>query len=425
MTSVPRSCRILLASVLVAAALAEPALAYVGPGAGLAAAGSLLVLAGTFLLAVGIILIWPFKAVIRVFALRGKSKAKVKRMIVIGLDGFDPGLAQRFAAEGRMPNFQKLAAEGCFRPLATACPSISPVAWSTYATGVDASRHNIYDFLTRDPCSYMPVLSSTDIHTVPRTLNLGLAKVPFGSRAVYRILQKSQPFWKLLGANHVWSSIIRVPITFPPQKFKNGTLLSGMCVPDLQGTQGSFSFYSTKDRPSGAHIGGQQFRVVRRGDVIESKLTGPTGKDKHPMKCPFTVELDEARRRARISVGKESVEVGLREYTPWLEIPFDGVGGIARFYIQTWDETDVEIYVTPINIDPESPAMPTQPSVRLLDLPREAARQVRDARPRRGHLGAERAGHRRGRLPHAVLADLRGAQEAALGCRSTRPSAAS
>ena len=35
---------------------------------------------------------------------------------------------------------------------------------------------------------------------MPRSINLGFAKVPFGSRAVYKILQKSQPFWKLLGA---------------------------------------------------------------------------------------------------------------------------------------------------------------------------------------------------------------------------------
>jgi predicted AlkP superfamily phosphohydrolase/phosphomutase len=338
--------------------MSPPALAYIGPGAGFAAAGSVLVLAGTFLLAFGIILIWPLKAVVKVFSLRGKRKAKIKRMIVIGLDGFDPGLAQKYAAEGRMPNFDKLAKKGCFSPLATAMPSISPVAWSTYATGVDASRHNIYDFLTRDPCSYMPVLSSTDTRTVPKTLNLGFAKVPFGQKAIYKILQRSQPFWKLLGQNHVWSSIIRVPITFPPQKFKNGTLLSGMCVPDLQGTQGSFSFYSTKQRPAGEHIGGQQYKVVRRGNVIESKITGPPGADKHPMKCPFTLELDDASKKAKLTVGKETVEIGPQEYTPWLEVPFDGVGGIARFYIQTWDETDVELYITPVNIDPESPAMP-------------------------------------------------------------------
>ena len=356
-----RKSRGLTRSLGVCAALvlaSQPALAYIGPGAGFAAAGSVLVLAGTFLLAFGIVLIWPLKAVVRLFTARGATKAKVKRMIVVGLDGFDPGLAQQYMDEGRMPNFKKLAEEGCFSPLQTAIPSISPVAWSTYATGVDASRHNIYDFLTRDPCSYMPVLSSTDTRSVPRTINLGFAKVPFGSRAIYKILQRSQPFWKLLGANRVWSSIIRVPITFPAQKFKNGTLLSGMCVPDLQGTQGSFSFYSTRERSGDAHIGGQQFKVQIRGGKVESALKGPTGKDGHAMKCPFTVELDETRRRVTFTIGSEREEVGPQEYTPWMTVPFEGVQGIARLYIQTWTPEAFEIYVTPINIDPDKPAMP-------------------------------------------------------------------
>ena len=156
---VPRPLRapfLALATVLAAAgpAAADPVLAYIGPGAGFAAAGSLLVLIGTFALALGIILLWPLKAIVRVLRPSGRGQSKVKRMIVIGLDGFDPGMARKYMDEGRMPNFTKLSEEGCFHPLQTACPSISPVAWSTYATGVDASRHNIYDFLTRDPCNY-------------------------------------------------------------------------------------------------------------------------------------------------------------------------------------------------------------------------------------------------------------------------------
>ena len=332
--------------------------AYIGPGAGFAAAGSLLVLASTFLLAFGIILIWPLKAIVRLFTLRGKARAKVKRFVVVGLDGFDPGLAQQYMDAGRMPNFKKLAESGHFSPLATACPSISPVAWSSFATGVDASRHNIYDFLTRDPCSYMPVLSSTDNTTIPRTLNLGFARVPFGQKAIWRSNQKSQPFWKLLGQANVWSSILRVPITFPPQPFKNGTLLAAMCVPDLQGTQGSFSFYSTKARPAGQHIGGQQYQVRRYGNVIESKLTGPPGPDRLPLKAPFKVELDDERQRATITIGGKSVEVGPREYTPWMVVPFGKITGIARLYVQTWQGQDVEIYCTPINIDPDKPVMP-------------------------------------------------------------------
>jgi predicted AlkP superfamily phosphohydrolase/phosphomutase len=339
-------------------ALTSPsALAYIGPGVGFAAAGSVLVLVGTFFLAIGVVMIWPLKAVVRLFVHRNKGAAKVKRVIVLGFDGFDPGLAQQYMAEGRLPNLKKLSEEGVFQELETACPSISPVAWSSYATGVDASRHNIYDFLTRDPCNYMPILSSAETGQIPRSLNLGFAKVPMGQKAFYRMLQKSQPFWKLLGASNVWSSIIRVPITFPPQKFKNGTLLAGMCVPDLQGTQGSFSFYSTKPRPADAHIGGQQYQIRRSGNVIESKLTGPTGADGHPMKCPFRVELDDQKRVAKITIGKETVEVGPKEYTPWMVVPFDGINGIARLYIQTWDE-HVEIYSTPININPEEPVMP-------------------------------------------------------------------
>ena len=347
----------LAAVALCSSASTAAPLAYIGPGVGFAAAGSVLVLVGTFFLAIGIVAIWPLKAVVRVFTKRPKGEAKAKRVVVLGLDGFDPGLARKFMDKGRMPNLKALADEGVFRDLQTACPSISPVAWSTYATGVDASRHNIYDFLTRDPCNYLPALSSSETGTLPRTLNLGFAKVPMGHKAFFRILQKSQPFWKLLGAANVWSSIIRVPITFPPQKFKNGTLLSGMCVPDIQGTQGSFSFYSTKARPAGQHIGGQQYQVRRSGNVIESKLTGPpdaTG----PMKSPFRVELDDATRKAKITVGDKTVTVGFQEYTPWMTVPFGKITGIARLYIQDWDEDGVGIYCTPINIDPESPVMP-------------------------------------------------------------------
>jgi predicted AlkP superfamily phosphohydrolase/phosphomutase len=353
----PRALLAAAALALCAPSASAAPLAYIGPGVGFAAVGATFVLIGTFFLAFGIVLIWPLKAAVR-FATRPKlGPQKFKRVIVIGFDGLDPELARKYMAEGRMPNLKALAGEGAFHPLETACPSISPVAWSTYATGVDASRHNIYDFLTRDPCSYMPVLSSAETKTLPKTLNLGFAKIPLGARGTYRSLQKSQPFWKILGDARVWSSIIRVPITFPPQPFKNGTLLSGMCVPDIQGTQGSFSFYSTKPRPKDAHIGGQQYQITRRGNAIESKLTGPAGAG-GPMKCPFKVVLDDAKKRARITIGDATVEVGPREYTPWMVVKFGKVAGIARLYVQTWDEKDFELYCTPIQIDPDAPVMP-------------------------------------------------------------------
>ncbi|MHC4892797.1 MAG: alkaline phosphatase family protein, partial [Planctomycetota bacterium] len=110
--------------------------------------------------------------------------------------------------------------------------------------------------------------------------------------------------------------------------------------------------------PSGQHIGGQQYQVRRSGNTIASNLTGPHGADGSRMKCPFTVELDDSARKAKVTVGDETHEVGFREYTPWMVCSFDGVQGIARFYIQDWDDEGVGIYVTPINIDPDKPAMP-------------------------------------------------------------------
>ena len=294
------------------------ALGYIGPGAGFAAAGTVLVLLGTMLLALGVILVWPLRAATSWLARGKRGPSQAKRLVILGLDGMDPGLAQQFMEEGRMPHLKALSQEGCFHPLGTSLPSISPVAWSSFATGVDASHHNIYDFLTRDPCSYQPVLSSTDTRTLPRHINLGLAKVPFGQRAVHRILQKSQPFWKLLGQGRVRSSILRVPITYPAQAFPNGTLLSGMCVPDMQGTQGSFSFYSTQvdaqvdpklDPASGSE--GQVFPITVENGRVRADLLGPPDKSGSPQRCGFVLHLDARTGKAKLELGRRNRCLGI------------------------------------------------------------------------------------------------------------------
>ncbi|MDJ0846941.1 MAG: alkaline phosphatase family protein, partial [Myxococcota bacterium] len=196
----------LLAASVIAAGEAQ---AYIGPGAGFVFGGAMLVLLATFALAFAIILTWPIRLVIRLITVGNPYKnAMAKRVVILGLDGMDPGLATKFMRDGRMPNFQKLADQGVFRPLDTSVPSMSPVAWSTFATGVDASQHCIYDFLTRDPCTYAPMLSSTDIRQAKKVLNIGRYVIPLG-KARMKLLQKSQHFWKLLGEKHIFSIIQR------------------------------------------------------------------------------------------------------------------------------------------------------------------------------------------------------------------------
>jgi predicted AlkP superfamily phosphohydrolase/phosphomutase len=68
----------------------------------------------------------------------------------------DPTLARKWMDEGKLPNLKKLADEGTFRTLASTQPSESPTAWSSFATGVNPGKHNIYDFLIRDFQTYAP-----------------------------------------------------------------------------------------------------------------------------------------------------------------------------------------------------------------------------------------------------------------------------
>jgi predicted AlkP superfamily phosphohydrolase/phosphomutase len=365
--------RLGFAAAVALALHASPAAAYIGPGAGFAVVGATLVLLTTLLLVVFTLLTWPFTLVYRALRVGNPYKhAMARRVVVLGLDGMDPGIALKLMREGRLPNFQKLAERGVFRPLDTSNPSISPVAWSTFSTGVDASRHAIYDFLTRDPCTYGPMLSSTDIRAAKRVANIGRYVVPLEKPRI-KLLQKSQAFWKLLGDRHIFSIIQRVPITFPPVPFR-GLLLSGMCVPDLRGSQGTFSFFSTKQDEHGhpTHTGGEQTVLRRQGDRMRTRLVGPDNsllRSGGRMTLPMTLTVGADRKSLHVEIeGSDAFELPLRAYSPWIRLVFRPalhvkVHGIARFYLNSLDP-EVELYVTPIHIDPEHPAMPiSHPSI--------------------------------------------------------------
>src|SRR5207245_11654086 len=85
---------------------------------------------------------------------------------------------ERLMKEGKLPNFSKLADMGCYRRLRTTFPSLSPTAWSSFATGTDPAKHNIFDFLSRDTRTYLPVLSSAHIGDVEKFLKIGTYRIP-------------------------------------------------------------------------------------------------------------------------------------------------------------------------------------------------------------------------------------------------------
>jgi hypothetical protein len=142
--------------------------AYIGPGAGFVLLTSFLVFFTTLLVAILSVLAWPFRALGRAVLRRHVPHTRIKRLVIVGLDGQDPNLTDRYVQEGLLPNFAKLSTTGCYRRLQTTFPAVSPVAWSSFSTGTSPARHNIFDFLDRDRRTYLPMLSSVRVGRVER-----------------------------------------------------------------------------------------------------------------------------------------------------------------------------------------------------------------------------------------------------------------
>src|SRR6202162_6562465 len=173
--------------------------AYAGPGAGFAVLSSFWTIFVAFLYSFYALGTRPIRQLLRMFRRRkAYGKAQIKRVIIVGFDGMDPVLAGRFMDEGKLPHLAKLRDQGTFRLLRTTFAAISPVAWSTFQTGVNPGNHNIYDFLARDLKNYLPYLSSAQISEPKRHLRVGKYSLPLGKSEV-KGLDRGTPFWHWLG----------------------------------------------------------------------------------------------------------------------------------------------------------------------------------------------------------------------------------
>ena len=341
--------------------------AYIGPGAGVALVGSLFAVLAALMSAVITMMTWPIRRIWR--AIRGQKAYKaalVKRVVVVGLDGLEPTLTEEFLEEGILPNLAKLREDGTYMRLGTTWPPLSPVAWSSFSTGTNPGKHNIFDFISRNPADYRPTISSVRLREPKRTLKLGNLVIPL-SKPEITSLRKSKPFWAVLGEAGIFSAVLRVPITFPPDKFK-GVQLSAMCVPDLRGTQGVFSYFveegdtgSTMD----GDVGGDRILVKRKGNVVESYLRGPINSlkaDRPEMRLPFKVRPGKNGKAAILTVNGQDVPLPLNKHSGWVRISFKAapgmkVRGICQFFLKRM-EAPFELYCTPVQIDPDKPVMP-------------------------------------------------------------------
>jgi predicted AlkP superfamily phosphohydrolase/phosphomutase len=288
-----------------------------------------------------------------------------KRVIVLGFDGMDYGLTHRLLSEGRLPNFERLAETGGFHALRTSVPPQSPVAWSNVITGLDAGGHGIYDFLHRDSLTLMPYLSTSRTEPVGRTVRLGRWQLPLSGGAV-ELLRHGTPFWEVLEEHGVATTVIRIPANFPPSGAASREL-SGMGTPDIVGSSGMFSFFTTApERITGKVTGGTVNAVELDDQVVHGTLKGPPNpflRSGDTVAVDFTVYVDASQPVAKVVVGDQEVLLREGEWSEWLDVEFRLLGalqslrGMCRMYLRQV-HPEFELYVTPINLDPLKPAMP-------------------------------------------------------------------
>jgi predicted AlkP superfamily phosphohydrolase/phosphomutase len=311
-----------------------------------------------------------------------------QKLVILGFDGMDPKLVKRWMDEGKLPNIRKLAARGSgVRALGTTHSPESPTAWASFATGVNAGKHNIYDFLVRDTSNYLPDLGM--VHFEPPRFVLNYIPV---AKPVVESIRGGTSFWVTAGRAGVRSSMLTVPVTFPPEEVPNGELLSGLPLPDIRRTMGTFYYFGTdlsRYEEGNTEFGGILKRLVFDGDVAQTELVGPPNpivkqqlreararppgtalsdadkmkiaelEAREDVRLPVTIHWNKAEKSATIDVGDNSIHLAEHQWSKWINLDFTinmlvRVHGMAQLFLIGAGQ-ELQLYISPVNWKPDNP----------------------------------------------------------------------
>lgn len=131
---------------------------------------------------------------------------KIKRVIVIGIDGAAWRLLDPWIAEGSLPNFARIVQEGISTNLTSTIPPMTAPAWTSFATGKNPGKHGIFDFFQK----------------------VNNQKQVIDSKAI-----KSKQIWDILSEQGKKVIVINPPLAYPVKKV-NGYLIAGMMTPSYE-----------------------------------------------------------------------------------------------------------------------------------------------------------------------------------------------
>jgi predicted AlkP superfamily phosphohydrolase/phosphomutase len=292
----------------------------------------------------------------------------------------DPGFLERHW--NVLPNVARLRDTGGFRRLRTTTPPQSPVAWSTFITGLDPAGHGIFDFVHRDPQTMQPYSSMSRTDPPRFKLPLGPYLLPLSGARV-TTLRQGQAFWQILADRHIPVAVMHMPTNFPPVNV--GEALAGMGTPDMRGTQGTFTYFTDDPEELTRNVpGGRIVKVHTETGRFILPVEGPPNTLRRDLRfaaVDLVVEVDPEHSAARLSLGEKGdlvVVVNQGEWSGWLPADFPLLGWLARargmFRVYAKQlHPRLAMYVTPVNIDPRAPDLPiSAPS----SYSRDAARDI-------------------------------------------------
>ncbi len=308
----------------------------------------------------------------------GRERPAEPGVFVLGVDGMDPVIVTRMMEEGKLPNLAKLAAEGGFQSLGTSTPPQSPVAWSTFVTGMDPGGHGVFDFIHRDPKTYTPTSSATaPIHDPGSALELFGWYLPLGGDPVENN-RSGTPWWDLLHEAGVDVEAWRVPGNYPPPA-SDARVLSGMGTVDMRGGYGVYTWLTDQAVLGKGELKGdiqlvnvEDYDLDGSPDTVRATIKGapdifhlPPGQapgEGDYLTAPVTISLDPDQDLAFIRAGDDVAILKPGEWSPWMTLKFDALpwgmmplDGNVRFYARQL-RPNLEIYASPVNISAENPA---------------------------------------------------------------------
>jgi predicted AlkP superfamily phosphohydrolase/phosphomutase len=130
----------------------------------------------------------------------------IKKVIIIGVDGGDWNVINKLIEQGKLPNLEKLMKEGSWGNLTSTEPPVSPISWTSIATGKKSEKHGITGFSFRSPGMYEPLMMNS-------------------------YFLKSKTLWEILNENTKTTNILCWFYCPLPEKMK-GFLVPGALCPN-------------------------------------------------------------------------------------------------------------------------------------------------------------------------------------------------